>query len=369
MGALLDNFSKDQHQLTASALDPKDKQNFNSVLRISDERVSWLLEKNIPGSDATRKFLEIIRNLIESYSDETLSPLDRVDKIWHATFVLRLWRQYIISSPVTTLKTNFLSQNCYICIELNAHSMLLMILYLKRNNMSNLFLPFLFNSQPCESFFRKIRSFTSTYSTVANCSIKEIIGRINKIQLQGDIAYRSDYQYPRSDSSSCTIENDYVLPAEKDILKRIIQSKKDAFIFARQIGLTTEKNIENIDFSCQIPLFQPKNRACKAKIEQLPISAELFYPNAIGLKNFCHKFDAEIVPEDLPYVEIQCKQMEKCVIKKTSLCWLLRTDFDKLSSDRLLRVQTETRPTRQKNIRKKKIVKNPRCKQLRRQKY
>lgn len=371
---LLDNFSKDQHRLTASILDPKDKMNFDSVLRICDERVSNLLEENVPKSDATRKYLEIIRNVIDAYNDVDLSPLDRVDKIWHAVFVLRLWRQYIVSCPETTLKHNFLSQNCYVCIELNAHSLVLLMLYLKRNSMTKFFLPFLFNSQPCESYFRKIRSFTSTYSTVANCSIKEIIGRINKIQLQGDISYRSDYQYPRSDNASHEIENDYALPTEKDIIKRIEQSKMDAFTFARHIGLTTTKNIADVDFSCPLSSLQPKDKKTpEVKTDQIPISDAVFYPKAIGLRSFCNKFRDKNIPEDSPYVEVHCKKMEKCVIKKTSFCWLLRTDFCKLSSDRMLRVQAETRPLRQTNIQKSTVkVKNfkiLRCKRLQRCKY
>lgn len=374
---ILQNFSKDEHRLTASTLDPKDKQNFESVLRICDESVLCLLEEHVPRSDATKKFLEIIRDVIEAYSDENLSPLDRVDKIWYATFILRLWRQYIVSCPETTLKHNFLSQNCYVCIELNAHSLVMLMVYLKQNNMSQLFMPYLFSSQPCESFFRKIRSFTSTYSTVANCSIKEIIGRINKIQLQGDISYRSDYQYPRSDNLSHAVENEYILPTLKDIMKRIERSKKDAYMFARQIGLTVEDNIEDVDFSCKIPPFQPKKSRVKSFTKaKPPLTDQIFYPRAIHLKNFCNKFRHKSISEDSPYVQVYCKQMKTCIIKKTSFCWLLRTDFDKLSSDRLLRVQAKTQPVSNQNCYKKiakkttgKSSKNMRCKLFRQCKY
>lgn len=194
---LLDNFTKDKHRLTASTLDPKDKQNFESVLRICDKEVIRLLKEKIPNSEGTRKFLGMIGDVIDAYSNKDLSPLDRIEKIWYPAFILRIWREYILSKPDTNLKNNFLSQNCYTCVEINAHSLVLLMLHLRKKNFSDYFLPFLFSSQPCEGFFRQIRSFTSTYSTVANCSIKEIVGRINKIQLQGDISIRSEFLYPR----------------------------------------------------------------------------------------------------------------------------------------------------------------------------
>lgn len=41
---LLDNFSKDRHLLTQSALNPADRQNFDTVLQICDEKVTNIFE-------------------------------------------------------------------------------------------------------------------------------------------------------------------------------------------------------------------------------------------------------------------------------------------------------------------------------------
>lgn len=54
---LLEKFSKDKHQLTASTFDSNDKQNFDSVLRICDKKVLNLLKEHVPKSEATIKFL------------------------------------------------------------------------------------------------------------------------------------------------------------------------------------------------------------------------------------------------------------------------------------------------------------------------
>lgn len=186
---LISRFTKDKHNLSPIVLNPIDKQNFESVLRICDDKVIELLH-TISGSQATVKFLTIMQNFIVSFMDPTLMPLHRIYKCWYSVFFIRMWRAFIYKNKQLTLKENFLTSNTYNCIELNAHSLILCIVQLKKNNMQHLFLPNLMESQACESIFRQIRSFTTTYSTVANCSVKEILQRISKIQLQCDTASR-----------------------------------------------------------------------------------------------------------------------------------------------------------------------------------
>lgn len=78
---LVDNFSKDQHNLTRSTLNPIGKQNFCSVKRICSDQVIKLLQNNVRDSHGTVKFLEIMKCVIDSYMDKDLLPLDRVYKI------------------------------------------------------------------------------------------------------------------------------------------------------------------------------------------------------------------------------------------------------------------------------------------------
>lgn len=44
------------------------------------------------------------------------------------------------------------------------------------------------SSQPCESFYRQIRSLSTVNSTVTNCSVKEILNRINRIDILNEIS-------------------------------------------------------------------------------------------------------------------------------------------------------------------------------------
>lgn len=50
---LVDKFSKDKHNLTATILNPIDKQNFDSVLRMCDQKVIDLLRNSVAGSQGT----------------------------------------------------------------------------------------------------------------------------------------------------------------------------------------------------------------------------------------------------------------------------------------------------------------------------
>lgn len=188
---LLDNFSKDKHQLTQSILNPVDKQNFESVRRMCDEKVTRLLQSSVikEKSKGTIWFLDTIRDVLDSYMCPYLTPLQRIQKLWYRIFCIRLWRRYISSHKKYYLDDNFLTSNCYTCIELNGHSLIQIILHLRSINRPDLFLPFLFGSQQCESIFRKLRSFTTTFSTVANCSVKEMCGRMSKIELQNEIIH------------------------------------------------------------------------------------------------------------------------------------------------------------------------------------
>lgn len=164
-----------------------------------DQKVIDLMRNHVNGSQGTIQFLQIIRDVVSSYMERNLTPLQRVRKIWYSLFLIRIWREFILSRKNTALKDNFISQNCYVCIEINAHSLVKCILYLKKIDKPELFLPYLFESQPCEAIFRQLRSMSPVNSTVTNCTVKEANSRISKIQFQNEIMQTtsSDFIYPR----------------------------------------------------------------------------------------------------------------------------------------------------------------------------
>lgn len=340
---LIDHFPKDLHELTASTLNPSDKQNFSSVERMCHPKVIALLKENVEGSEATVGFLKIMHDIIAAFRNEDLTPLQRISKIWYCVFLIRMWKMFICSRKNQTIKDNFLTQNCYVCIELNAHGLVLLLLRLQSQNKPELFVPTFFESQPCEQIFRQIRSFTSTYSTVANCSMKEIIGRINKIQLQNDISLDTNFVFPRvKNGQNLTKIHPQPLPSLDEICAAIEESQNEAFNFAVSIGLIDDKN-KNASMRCTInPLNSVKEDPwydLQKNDEENKIMPILRY---MTLKNFSKKFVDKELPETSSYVAVSTVTKGRVIIKKSSLCWLLRKETSKLSSDRLQRVKSAT---------------------------
>lgn len=342
---LLDHFTKDKHQLTASILNPVDKQNFQSVLRMCDEKVTCLLKSSVKNSDGTIWFLDTIRDVLDSFMCPNLTPLQRIQKLWYRIFCIRLWRRYVSSHKTYCVKDNFLTANCYACIELNGHSLIQIILHLHSIDRPDLFLPFLFNSQQCESIFRTLRSFTSTFSTVTNSSVKESCGRMSKIELQKEIIHMtsSQFAYPRHESKE-VLKRAAKLPSFKEIIAQINQCKVLALKTALDFKIITKKDSKDSNiFTCEVNPYVSKKKTKKSSFLQNtdPITTtkqlQLSDLNSISLKNFPEKTD---IDENSPFVELHFKnRTHRTTVKKTSLCWLLRKDWQKISNDRLRRVQ------------------------------
>lgn len=366
---LLQHFRKDKHQLTATILNPIDRMNTPSALRLCDENVIELLKNHVKNSNATVIYLQIMRDYIDAFTDRNLSPLDRVKKVWYSMFIVRLWRQYILSKKSLTLSNNFLTSNCYSCLELNAHGLILIMLSLKKKNNDDHFRPHHFSSQPCEEFYRQIRSFTSTYSTVANCTVKDILGRIHKIQLQNDIGYssRGTFIFPKKSAlnlSDC--QQKYTLPSYKEIFEEIEMCKAKAIENAIAIGILSQHNA-NINISCADIAFKPKlideyediETECDKKSDN--IESIMSYLKSTSLHNFSEKVPDESINENSPYVRIPSDK-KRIVLKKTALCWLLGEVSPKLSSDRLERVKAWKKTNGKNNMYMSSFIKIKKCK-------
>lgn len=342
---LVDKFDKTEHFLTKTTLNPTDRQNYDSVLRICSQSVIKMLKTHIKqDSEATVLFLEIMSNSIEAFMSEKLLPLERIGKIWFAVFMARIWKYYVSKNPLYTLKDNFMSTYLYSCLELNAHSIVFIVLFLKENNLSQLFVPWLFNSQACEKFYAQIRSLCSTYSMVASCSVKEAVSRISKIHLLNEISNdtESGFVYPKSNHAltSSSKSSNFELPSESEIYGEIFKSKSMAIKSGIKIGLVKKGKEYEDSCACQIGPYMPPNVKVNRQdtSEKNLFDLTRFRASVFRLKNFAQKFESEEVGTTGSFLEIpHCKR--KFVVKKSSLCWLLRKETPKLSSDRLMRVR------------------------------
>lgn len=357
---LVKHFSKDKHNLTPGIVNPVDRQNFEqSVLRICDSKVTNLLRSSVVDSQATIKFLEIMRNIHDSFSNNNLSPIERVEKMWYSLFMIRIWRDYVTRCKNLKMKNNFLTTNCYACIELNAHAIVLLILHFQGKNTPELFLPHLLNSQACEDLFRIARGFTSTFSTVVNFSSKDFVHRISKIQMQNDImqTISKDFEFPRLGKS--TKNQAYPpqsLPTIIEIISQIEKCKVSALQDGVRLQLLTNIHAQKFDDSCKIlPLINRHNSIINSDgddsdndghnenvYEQQSIW-KCYDTNCLRgttLKNYAKNFGNMELEESSIYLEIFNELNKRTVVKKSSLVWLLRKRHSRISSDRLIRVRS-----------------------------
>lgn len=339
---LIKRFPK-QHGLTTSTLNPHDRQNFLSVERMYDQRVIELMRNHVNGSQGTIQFLQIIRDIVDSYMERNLTPLQRIRKIWYSLFLIRIWREFIVSRKNATLTDNWLSLNCYVCIELNAHSLVKCILYLKKIGKPELFLPYLFESQPCEAIFRQLRSMSPVNSTVTSCTVKETNSRISKIQLQNEIMHSTstEFIYPRLNKKSIYTNAVYSLPSAEQIYNEIVFCEKSSITTATKLGLIKKGMATRDTFVCKI---NPHAISTEKVIKKKRLNTEresYILPDLknIQLKDYTGKYKHKNTGERSPYVEMYNAADKRIVVKKTSLCWLLREESQKLSSDRLQRVK------------------------------
>ena len=88
--ALIQNKSKLDHGLVKTDIEPKDRQNFYSCLKISSHEVVSALE-DIDGSLATQIYLRLIRSVVVAYIEHDTPIMDRIYHCWFTVFVCRIW--------------------------------------------------------------------------------------------------------------------------------------------------------------------------------------------------------------------------------------------------------------------------------------
>ena len=181
---LIKTLSKARHGLRLMDLDHHDKQNFAAVEHIIN--ASQLLHE-LPDAVGTKQYIGIIHSVVNSYLNKGLRPEERLHEIWFAVFFLRYWRQWILNHPCFTLKENFITTNAFMCIEINAHTLLMCILCLREGSAATSFVPWMLGSQTCERMFRALRSMTSTFSTIINFSMLGLLQRLHKLFIQEEL--------------------------------------------------------------------------------------------------------------------------------------------------------------------------------------
>lgn len=178
---LLRSVSKEIHGLVLSDICPADRQNFGSLQKVMRPRVLNALREHIFDSEATIKYLHICDQVTSSFLDD-ICPTERIYRIWNALFFLRAWKKWLIQSEYDA-DDNFITVFTYSCVEINAHMLIYIIQKLRCSNQSDLFLPDLFSSQPCEHIFRQMRSMGTTNYTKITFNLFELLHMISRVDL------------------------------------------------------------------------------------------------------------------------------------------------------------------------------------------
>lgn len=155
----------------------RDRMNVKSALKLFDQRLMNLLKSH--EESGTVFYLKIMKYVYEAFHQIDLSTHEIFFKIWWAVMALNIWRNIQGTQ-------GFISSNAYVCVQINAHSLLTIYRHPRDSNQLNLFVSTLYSSQTCESFFRFARSFT-TQSTVINFSIHQFLHRLKRIQVAEDL--------------------------------------------------------------------------------------------------------------------------------------------------------------------------------------
>lgn len=159
---------------TMSDLDVNDKMNVTAAENICKPETIEEISK-VPHTRELQLYLRLMRFPLDAYSFNNLNDVERIEKIWYAVFLARGWKSH-------SLANEFLSYPCYLSLELNAHSSLVLHKHCRLIDRPDLFNPALINSQLCESLFRHMRSLSGQQQTAVNFTEEDATYRIRRIE-------------------------------------------------------------------------------------------------------------------------------------------------------------------------------------------
>lgn len=335
---LINSVQKSIHGLTITDIDPKDRQNFRSFEKITSERIRNALSEYVMDSQGTVKFLEKCHQITSSFMENDLTPLERVYRIWNALYFLRIWRLWIKSTLGYTLENNFITSNCYNCIEINAAALIGLIKQFRDEKTPEKFLLSLFDSQICEKMFRHFRSMGTANYTKINFTMFELLNMARRVEIKNSIEHSelADVKivFPRSNQAVRT--KIYSLPLDEEIDKTLLRAKAYAIQEAEKFGITV--NAEDIDeFRFPMP---------KITAGDIQNDGENVYPESDDEIEMCSDTCAveldesacSDLDESSSYALVSNEKGDVSHIRKAALVWTLSDPSRKLSNDRVIRV-------------------------------
>ena len=330
------------------------------------------LKQRVPGSEGTQFYLWLMESVRRVFYDGKLSPLERLSLLGRVVYCVRHWRSWVLKSGHYALNENFITTNLYHCLEINMHSLVLLIRRFKQLGLERLFKLSDMNSQPCEDFFRKMRSQTSTYSTVIKFSFLQLLHRIRRYESITDFeAQYSNEQLSLPKAKRVrsigvvSVSSDFSLPGDDEIKLELwrarIESQRimKALIpddvlsaFGHQVPnvrLSVLHDSDSDDDSEENTLSDKQEKASATDTESGSESDGIFEDLPVIAHCVKHQVEKNWVSEPVTNMKnsrfclVKTSDGSITPIKKSTLLWLLRESSEKLSSDRLKRVMVQGR--------------------------
>lgn len=345
---LLDEVPKEIHGLNSSDVCPRDRQNFRSLEKCMDARVVNTLLENVADSEGTAYYLQLCKKITSSLMDYDRTPLDRIEKMFHAVYFLRIWRVWIQNSGYS-LKTEWITKNAYMCAEVNAENLVKLIRRFRDEGTPERFVIPSFSSQPCEELFRRLRAMGTANFTKINFTIQELLHMIGRLEVQNDILYTKlsglGIPLPKLESKDASCKNKiYELPIDEEIDQTLERAKRFAISDAIRFGMDIDPS--EIDVcSFPIPKFNVEEECDNSEDEE-----ELENDLVHGIENDeisefhdsdydDHDNGDEVNTMSNQFTTFNDHSGKIVSIRKSTLVWLLSDGTKKISNDRLTRVQ------------------------------
>ncbi|CAF1142258.1 unnamed protein product, partial [Rotaria magnacalcarata] len=351
-----DTYSKLDHGLTKSDINPKDRQNFSSCFKLTSNDLFNILNAD-DDTRGTLLYLRMLKMIIVAYIEKTTTIVERLRSAWCVVFFCRLWFTWVKFKTFYSTQTRkknkskyFITQAAYLSVEINAHNLLYLISLVKQKQLPPQALHIhIFNSQACESIFRNTRALSGIYSTIVNFTVHDFLRRAQRLSLLNEIKCKQ--------LQNGSVDN-LVFPIH---YKHRVERQSSFTHSQREID---EIDIEQHNYSSQICNLNDEVFEIDDDNEEDETTNDLNMNednddssvnndstdedeqnNARDLitttkKDFSGVKVADKVQPHIEhtYFKVKLNHDTKFLHKQTA-CWLLTEDKSKLSNDRLLRVQ------------------------------
>ncbi|KAK3907741.1 hypothetical protein KUF71_018377 [Frankliniella fusca] len=355
---LIKNIPQEEHGLTDHDLE-KDKMNFNASIKMCSERVTTSLQKNVTGSEGTIAYLTSMRFLLQACLDEALSAAERLYNVWYCVFFLRFWKVFLFNHASYNMN-NFVTSNLYVCVEIIAHTITMLIVKFREESTPEYFLVELLGSQPCEGYFRLARSMTSTQSTVINFCMKEFLARVKRIDVLNLVSSKLSEKlvFPRERRKKLIgmltkekLSLEY-LPNNDEILKVVNLAKSDIVLVMNKLGVKCFSLVHIKQYLSAMEACDDlednsilEQSVYSSVLDEDDISLDLLaaFPSPEDITDLNPFLDIPeetiLLPPTSIFLMVPTSNGRFVKMRKSTFCWLLSKNGLKLSSDRMLRVR------------------------------